>query len=164
MTTFTDFQPNALAPFQFQPTLDGAEYSAVVTWNLYAQRYYLNVYTLQQVLVVALPLVGSPAGADLVGMEWDQSLAAVLAETDGAHGYRLGATVDLTVAGVAPDGYNGQVRCLITGPASLSYPLASFPGLVTQQGKVFYNINLVAGYFSSTLVYRAPSRQFEVSP
>lgn len=89
MTVVTPFVPSTSAPFQFQPTLDGATYTAIVTWNLFGQRFYFNLTTLQGVLVVSLPLIGSPLG---------------------------------------------------------------------------YDINLVAGYFpTAKVVYRAPSRQFEVS-
>jgi hypothetical protein len=89
MTTFTDFTPSASAPFQFQPTFDGATYTVIVTWGLFGQRYYVNCYTVPGALVYSLPLIGSP-----------------------------------------PD----------------------------------YDISLNAGYFQSTLVYRAANNQFEVSP
>lgn len=69
MTTVTPFVPSLLAPFQFQPTLDGQVYTVIVTWNLAGQRYYVNVYTLQGVLIASLPLIGSPLtyNADLMG-------------------------------------------------------------------------------------------------
>lgn len=89
MTTYTAFTPTASAPFQFQPTFDGAVYTVIVTWNLFGQRYYVNVYTLSGTLVYSLPMIGSPPG---------------------------------------------------------------------------YDISLNAGYFDSTLVFRASSQQFEVSP
>lgn len=89
MTTITPFTPTASAPFQFQPTLDGALYTAIVTWNVFGRRYYLNLYTLQGIRVFTVPLVGSPLD---------------------------------------------------------------------------YDISLTAGYFASTLVFREPSQQFEVSP
>lgn len=90
MTTIVPFTPNDNAPFQFQATLDGAAYTVVITWNLWGQRYYVNVYDISQNLIVSIGMAGSPTGAD---------------------------------------------------------------------------INLVAGYFTtSTLVFRAPSSQFEVNP
>lgn len=89
MTTVTPFTPSAVAPFQFQPTLDGAVYTVIVTWNLYARRFYINVYDLQSNLIFTLPLIGSPLNSD---------------------------------------------------------------------------ISLTKGYFTSTLVYREPSSQFEVNP
>lgn len=65
MTTFTNFAPSPQTPFQFQPTLDGQAYTVVVTWNLFGQRYYVNIYDLGGVLVVCLPLIGSPVGYDI---------------------------------------------------------------------------------------------------
>lgn len=59
------FQPSNVAPFQFQPTLDGQSYVVIVTWNLFGQRYYFNVYDLQQSLIVSAALVGSPPHADI---------------------------------------------------------------------------------------------------
>lgn len=88
--TIVPFVPSTSAPFQFQLSLDGSDYTAIVTWNLFGQRFYFNLYTVQGVLVLALPLAGSPVG---------------------------------------------------------------------------YDIDLVAGYFeTSRVVYRAPSRQFEITP
>ncbi len=83
------FLPSDSAPFQFQPQLDGQTYNVIVTWNLFGERYFINIYTLQGALVACLPLIGSP-----------------------------------------PD----------------------------------YDISLTAGYFTSTMVYRASSRQFEIVP
>lgn len=60
MTTYVPFAPTALAPFQFTATLDGAAYTVVVTWNVFAQRWYVNVYDQSQDLIVALPMIGSP--------------------------------------------------------------------------------------------------------
>lgn len=64
MTTYA-FQPTPVAPFQFQPTLDGAVYTAIITWNVYGRRWYLNLYTLTGTLVVCLALIASPAGFDI---------------------------------------------------------------------------------------------------
>jgi hypothetical protein len=89
MTTYIPFAPSSASNFQFQPTLDGQQYTAIVTWNLFGQRYYLNLYTTLNVLVLCVPLIGSPDN---------------------------------------------------------------------------YSISMVSGHFTSTLVYRVSSAQFEVSP
>jgi hypothetical protein len=62
---YTDFQPNNTSPFQFQVILDGSQFNVVVTWNIFGQRYYVNIYTMQGVLVVSRPMVGSPYGFDI---------------------------------------------------------------------------------------------------
>lgn len=65
MTTVTAFSPTPLAPFQFPATLDAVEYNVIVTWNTYAQRWYVNVYDQSGVLIVAIARVGSPPGYDI---------------------------------------------------------------------------------------------------
>lgn len=64
MTTYL-FAPSPTAPFQFQPTLDGEVYHVVVTWNLFGQRYYVNVMTTSGALVLCLPMIGSPPDYDI---------------------------------------------------------------------------------------------------
>lgn len=157
-----DFAPSTLAPFQFQPTLDGQIYTAIVTWNLFAQRWYLNIYTLGGALVASTALIGSNVGVTLSAIAWD--LGTVTATTSAPHGYPIGATLDLTISGVTPTGYNGLVSALVTGPRTFTYALATFPGLATVLGAVAYDIDLVGAYFASSLVFRQASQQFEVSP
>ena len=64
-TTCVDFQPSSLANFQFQAVLDGNSYNIVVTWNIYGERYYVNIYTSAGTLVLCKPLIGSPLGYDI---------------------------------------------------------------------------------------------------
>jgi len=90
MTTLVNFNPSANANFQFSPTLDGINYTAICTYNIYGQRYYLNIYNNSNTLIVTVPIVASPNN---------------------------------------------------------------------------YGINLIFGYFkTSTLIYRASSNNFEISP
>lgn len=65
MTTLVPFQPSTGAPFSFQPTLDGAIYTVFITWNLFGRRFYFNLYTLDGVLVISQPLIGSPPAYDV---------------------------------------------------------------------------------------------------
>jgi hypothetical protein len=65
MTTFVDFVPSTTTNFQFQATLDGNIYVVFVTWNLFGQRYYLEIYDLSNNLVVSLPQIGSPLDYDI---------------------------------------------------------------------------------------------------
>ena len=89
MATIVPFVPSDVAPPQFQATLDGAAYTIIITWNVFGQRYYINVLDTSGALVLCTALVGSPNG---------------------------------------------------------------------------YDIDLLGPLFASTLVYRAPSNQFEISP
>ena len=65
MSTIIPFTPIRQAAFTFQPVLDGNTYNATVTWNLFGQRYYLDLYALDGTLVVSRALVGSPIGYDV---------------------------------------------------------------------------------------------------
>jgi hypothetical protein len=56
---FIPFTPSPVAAPSFLLTLDGQQYTAVITWNLFGRRFYLNVYTLSNVLVLAKAAVGS---------------------------------------------------------------------------------------------------------
>lgn len=163
MTTFFNFTPSTQQNFQFQPTLDGQQYNAIVTWNFAAQRFYINLYALDGTLVFSVPVIGSDTGRNIQSATWDNGFVAIM--TDGPHGYVLGATIDATFSGTVPDAYNGNVRAFVTRRDQLQYPLSLDPGLATQLGQVIYNVNMAGPYFStSSLVYRPSNRQFEVSP
>ncbi len=161
MTAFFPFVPSPTAQFQFQPTFDGDEYTVTVTWNLFGRRYYINVFTLAGDLIVSLPLIGSTTGFTIESLSWQRGKVEVV--TAAPHGYDFAKTLRLTISGVQPNGYNGLVDALITSVLTFTYPLADFPGGVTQPaGVVSYDIDMMAGYFSSTLVFR--TNQFEVNP
>lgn len=52
---------SSVGPYQFQPVLDNLNFLANITYNLYGDRYYMNLYY-QQTLVYSTPLIGSVAG------------------------------------------------------------------------------------------------------
>lgn len=55
-----NFTPSDTNVFQFQPTLDNTTFAVTVTWNLFGERYYININTLSGALVYTMPLIGSP--------------------------------------------------------------------------------------------------------
>ena len=63
--TVINFTPSPYSNFQFQATLDGTSYTVILTWNIYGQRYYVNIYTLNNRRILSLPLVGSPLDYDI---------------------------------------------------------------------------------------------------
>lgn len=65
MAQYFDFQPNSLTAFTFAAMLDGAQYNAVVTWNIFGLRWYLNLYSTQGALVYSTPVVESPDRFDI---------------------------------------------------------------------------------------------------
>lgn len=54
------FSPSVQNVFQFQATFDNQIYTVVITWSLFARRWYVNILTLQGERIVSLPLIGSP--------------------------------------------------------------------------------------------------------
>ena len=63
--TVIPFLPSATQPFEFQPTLDGIQYTAFVKWNVFGRRYYLELYQLDGARVLTTALIGSPNDADI---------------------------------------------------------------------------------------------------
>lgn len=169
MTTFFPFTPSPAAPFQFQPTLDGAVYNASVPWLFFGSRYYLSLSSVSGTTIWYGAVVGSPTGVALSALSWANGI--VSARTALPHGYKVAATVLLAIDGSTPAAYDGTFPCLITGPTTFSYALASDPGPGTVLGTAQYDVNLIGGVpnangvpFASTLVFRQSSQQFEVSP
>ncbi len=166
MTTFTLFQPTSTSAFQFQATFDGQPYIVRVPWLFFGQRWYVEIYDQQQNLIVNKALAGSPSPVSISTATWLDDVVTVT--TTDPHDYTVGETVMLTIAGITPTAYNGKVLAFITGASSFTYPLTTNPGVPgsVNSGSAAeeYNINLVAGYFTSTMVYRETTSTFEVAP
>lgn len=163
VTEYVAFAPNQAAAFQFQPTLDGNVYLAIVTWGLWDQRFYLGVYAQDGTVIFNEPVVGSPTGLPVQALDWENG--AVTVTTLFPHNYKIGSLHTLTVAGCAPDAYNGQnLQCLATGPDTLQFSLAADPGDPTAFGSISYNIDLVGAYFdTTTLIFRDQTQNFEIT-
>ncbi len=166
MTTYVLFQPSITAPFQFSPTLDGVQYSAVVTWGLAGQRWYINLYDQTGNRIFTLPVIGSPDAIQTSSLTWDELTGTVTVTTAAAHGLTIGMVVELTITDVVPATYNGIWSLFVTGPMTLTFSQETDPGGdATAQGNIGRDINIAGGYFQiSTLVYRQSTGQFEISP
>ena len=163
--TVYNFTPPPRAPFRFNPTLDGAQYAAQVTWNVFSQRWYLTL-TGSTGRILTIPLTGSPDAMPIAALSWAGVRREALLTAAAPHGQAVGTVVVRTVSGTLPAAYAGAFPMRAVSPLQLAYPLdidpvggASTPGLVSE------DVNLVEGYFTtSTLVFRQSSRQFEVNP
>ena len=165
MTTVFDFTPSVTAPYQFQPTLDGQLYTAVVKWNLAGQRWYLELDDQAGNVVFLQSLKASQVGQPISTAAWDVASGMVTATMPTPHGYAVGSVAILTVSGMLPTGYNGTFECYVNEPSSFVYSLPSDPGVVSGYGSVSFDVNMAAGYFTaSTLVWRQANNRFEVSP
>ena len=68
---------------------------------------------------------------------WSANVVTVTTAT--AHGITNGATVQITIAGCAPSGYNGSFAGTATGTNTLTYPLLTNPGSETALGTLQLN-------------------------
>jgi hypothetical protein len=167
MTTYTLFTPPRKTPFQFQPTLDGQVYNVSVTWNMFGQRWYLNLYDLNGNFLDCTAMVGSPDAIQIATQTWNIVTEQVTVTTIAPHTIPLGVEANLTVTGAFPGAYNTTAPMTSISPTSLIYSLSVDPGgPATQPGAIVQNISLFPGqYFqTSTLLYRESTGMFEVSP
>lgn len=59
------FAPSSTQPFEFQPILDGVQYVALIKWNLFGRRYYLELYQVDGTRVLTTAVVESPLDYDI---------------------------------------------------------------------------------------------------
>ncbi len=71
-------------------------------------------------------------GEPLASLVW--SAGTVTATTVSPHGFTIGNTVQLTIIGAIPVGYNGTFTATITGTTTFTFPLVSNPGIETVPG------------------------------
>lgn len=163
MTVYYPFTPTNTPPAPyFQPTLDGSTYTVTINNNLFGQRYYLFCTDQSGNIIFNVPVVTSLPSQAIEDLTWDGPSQTATVTMVNPHGYQIGLTLDLTIAGASPTGFNGTFPMLSTGTSTLTYPLAADPGQMTVAGTLSYLISMTEGYFNSTLVYR--NNTFEVSP
>jgi hypothetical protein len=133
-TIYVPFTSSLTSNQQFQATLDGVQYIVILTWNLFDERYYINIYNTSQILILSVPMVGSPnatleaipnpvvltaaAGNSAINFTWTNS--------------NLATSFNLYWALTAGQGENGTQIVNITGN---SYSLA---GLTN--GETYYAV------------------------
>ena len=162
MTTYFPFTPSGVTAPSFSPTLDGQVCQCTIKWNLFGQRYYVQCANQDDDLVFNVALIESPPALQLSSLSWDAASLTAMVTTTAPHGFSLGDTINLTLAGATPSGYDGNYDMWATGDDDLMFSLSSNPGQASVFGSVSRLVSMSAGYFDSTLVYR--SGQFEVSP
>jgi hypothetical protein len=163
MTQFVAFVPPPNNVFSFQPVLDGQTCRATTWWNTDAQRWYVTVTGPSGAALFNSPLIGSPYASPIESISWANGI--VSATTSKPHGFRKFATMKLTVSGCGPEGYNGIVEAFVTGINSFTYPLANDPNDADMLGQVSYDINMGAGYLSSSMfLFREKNQMFEIVP
>lgn len=162
MTTYIPFSPPADGPQQFSATLDGAQYTVVVSWLYWAQNWFVSLIDSTNNLVFFLPRIESPALATLSSLSW--SAGTVTAVTEDAMAYPVGSVVNLTIYNALPSGFNGLRRCAVLNRTTFTYALATNPGQASAAGAFAQEAPITGGYFTSTLIWRPTTGNFEVSP
>jgi hypothetical protein len=163
VTTVIPFRPSNIKAPSFTANLDGADYTCIATWNLAAQRYYLNVYDLDNNWIITVPIFASPPGDPVDVISYNPLSGLVTVTRRYAFRHRPGTIIRYTLSGFQPNTYNGLFRCLILDDLSFSFPVQTDPGQATVLGTVNRILNMVAGLFQfSTLIYR--NNCFEISP
>jgi hypothetical protein len=163
MTTLFPFTPRTVPPApSFQPTLDGNVVTITLNVNLFGQRYYALCTDSTNTIIFNVPLIVSPGAVPIQTLTFDPTSLTATVTLVNPHSYSLGETVNLTIAGATPAGWNGTFLMLATGPNTLTFPLSSNPGTLQVAGTLSYLISICEGFFNSTLVFR--NNQFEVNP
>jgi hypothetical protein len=157
--TLVNFVPSTVAAFQFDATMGGAQYSVVVTWNLFGERYYVNVYDASGALVVSRALTEN--GPQIQGsFTWDEGVATVALASP--HNVPVGSVANVYIS-QTDSAFDGLYQALATGPTTFTYALATNPNESTPvSGLLTFPWNLVDGYIpGGWLVFNEPAQQFE---
>jgi Domain of unknown function (DUF6983) len=147
----------------FNPVLDGNTYQVTITWNIFGNRWYFNLYNLNGALVTCRALVSSDDQHSIESIVWDNGVVTVTASSP--HFFGLGDVVNLNISGNTPIEYNGIYPCDVTGTTTFTYLLTNNPGQQVVIGNFGSIVDLTHGFFNtSTIAYYANSNQFVVSP
>jgi hypothetical protein len=169
MTTIIPFIPSNITTPVISVVLDNRDYNLVITWNIAAQRYYINIYDkISGRWVITVPLISSPLARAVENITYDPFLSVVkviMADPPPwGPGYAApGTMIDYTLEGFRPNIYNGTFRSLHINDTTFTFSLMPTPSPVTVVGRVSRLLNMAASVFNtSTLVYR--NSCFEVNP
>lgn len=173
MTTIIPFLPSNLAAPTFPVTLDGGSYQVTVTWNVSAQRYYINIYDNTGNWILTTAMIQSPPSRAVNGLVYDPLRLVMTVELVAPPFWPVpigslgtfsppGTVVDYYLENFDPASLNAKWRCLHIDDVYFSFPLATNPGQINVLGSVSQYANMVGGTFDSTLIYR--NGAFEVNP
>ncbi len=157
------FTPAIGQNITFNPVLNGNTYTANITWNVFGQRWYLNLYDANNNLIIATAVVSSDDTHPINSISWSGNTVTI--EADSPHFLKIGTLVNLALTGNNPDAYNGVYQCAVTGPSTLTYSLTTDPGQQVTAGYFGGIVDLCSGLLApSALVYYANTSQFATLP
>jgi hypothetical protein len=171
MTTIIPFIPSNIVTPTFIVTFDGDDYKVTITWNISAQRYYVNIYAQDGTWIVTTPLVQTPPSRAVEKVYYD-ILRRVMTITLvsplyfpvplGSNLTPSGTIVDYTLENFDPPVLNGKQRSLHVNDLTFSFPLTDDPGQIHVIGSIARYIDMAGGIFKSVFIYRNGS--FEITP
>lgn len=174
MTTVIPFLPSNLFRPKFVATFDGTSYNVEVTWNISAQRYYINIYDLTGNWILTTPLVTTPPSRPIASVVYNNLRNVVTVQMTDPSQWPVplspeglltppGTMIDYTLDNFVPAVLNATWRSMQVTPTTFEFPLATDPGQVTVIGFVSRKLNMISGVFTtSTFIYR--NGAFEVNP
>jgi hypothetical protein len=162
MTSYYEFLPSHRQAPSISPIFDGIPYRLRILWNISAQRYYVNCQANDGTMFFTVPLVESLPPKEINSLFWDQLNQRVILETMEPHGLIIGKVININVINCLPTTYNGSGLGFPISKTQIVYPMSTDPGTATTFGSLDMFVNLIKGYYLSTLVYR--NSFFEVNP
>jgi hypothetical protein len=155
--TFVQFTPSTVQAFSFQPTLGGTPYTCTVPWNIFGQRYYIQLSDLGGNLILCRALVsGGPTYP--ASFTWANGWATALCASP--HNVPVGRVVNAYLS-QTDTGFDGGYPCLSTGATSLAYQIPNPNESASVAGQVNFSWNLVEGYVDGYLLFNGLTQQFE---
>lgn len=174
MTTIIPFVPSNIRAPRISMTLDGQDCTVLITFNVSAQRYYINVYDNNNNWLLTVPLISSPPGRKIDTVVWDQFLGIVTVTLQNPELWPVplshegiatkpGTVIEYTLQGFQPDTYNGKFLGLHVNSTTFTIPMVNDPGHLVMMGSAHRFLNMVGSIFrTSTLIYR--NGAFQVDP
>jgi len=159
MSTFVDFAPSSTEPFQFQPTLNGVQYTVIVTSNVFREGYYINVYDLSNNLIICRSLAQS--GPTLrCSLTWDENVATAVCQVP--HNVPISNVVYLRISQTNNSGFDGTYLGLAVDEDTMTFDLATNPNQpVAILGTLSFDLDLLGGYNIGSLYFHDDTQQFE---
>jgi hypothetical protein len=158
VSAFVNFVQSALAPFQFQPTLNGVQYNVTVPSNAFGERYYINVSDLSGNLILYRALTESGPSFQ-ASLTWAK--AVVTAALTSNHNVRMGELANLRIS-QSNSPFDGTYQGLAVNATTFTFALPADPNVqVPVRGTLDFPLDLLAGYGIGSLFFHFETQQFE---
>jgi hypothetical protein len=157
-SVYIPFTPSTTSVFSFSPTLGGTTYNATVTWNVFGQRYYINITDLSSNHILTTAIVSSGPRWQ-VSLSWANGFATAVATTP--HNITIGASANLRVSETGT-GFDGNWQVWATSATTFQYTAPNPEVTTSPNGTAQQPANLVGGVLPGAwLLFHYDSMEFE---